>query len=141
MKKSLLLIVASLCYIPSLSSAPNDNVINKSYFNQLSSELGVTVEQKALIDEFYYEYRSNIEVIPWGSLVSIREQQFELLTETELDIDSLSNFIDQIHQYEKTVVLQEMKFKHSVFNVLNEHQKDKLGRIFYRDLLNSQRNF
>ena len=59
------------------------------------------------------------------SAIELKKKQFALVTQHEFDETEMEKVIDTVQATEKSMVMQEMRLKNNIYNVLTEEQKEK----------------
>ncbi len=71
------------------------------------------------------DYQSDRTKIDMNSAIELKKKQVALVTQPEFNEAEMEKVIDTVQATEKSMVMQEMRLKNNIYNVLTEEQKEQ----------------
>ncbi|SON52973.1 Spy/CpxP family protein refolding chaperone [Vibrio tapetis] len=96
-------------------------VVNE--FGQLTVTLGLTDEQEAHIRTMIAKHQQSQTPIDMSELLRARKKQLDLMVQPDFKEQQLSELIDTFQEKEKRYLIEEMRLKNQIYNVLDDDQK------------------
>ncbi|PKH06350.1 hypothetical protein CXF93_10545 [Moritella sp. Urea-trap-13] len=121
---SIVIFSASLVAVPLVSASPSQQV-NQTPLQEIVDSLELTEDQKNEISSFIDKYQESRPVIDVEKVIELKKEQLRLITQTKLDEPKLESIIDMIQGKQKQLLMDEMRLKNNIYNVLTEGQKTK----------------
>ena len=129
LKKSLCVLTASALLVtaPFVSASspqqPPQPVL--SPLQMVIASLNLTEEQQAEVFSFVEDYQSDRTEIDMDKAIELKKKQISLVTQPDFDEAEMEKVIDTVQATEKSMVMQEMRLKNNIYNVLTEEQKEQ----------------
>ncbi|MEZ9288364.1 Spy/CpxP family protein refolding chaperone [Vibrio lentus] len=89
------------------------------------ASLNLTEEQQAEVFSLVQEYQSDRTEIDMDKAIELKKKQISLVTQPDFDEAEMEKVIDTVQATEKSMVMQEMRLKNNIYNVLTEEQKEQ----------------
>ena len=89
------------------------------------ASLNLTEEQQAEVFSLVEDYQSDRTEIDMDNAIELKKKQISLVTQPEFDEAEMEKVIDTVQATEKTLVMQEMRLKNNIYNVLTNEQKEQ----------------
>ncbi|WP_122055587.1 Spy/CpxP family protein refolding chaperone [Vibrio sp. Evd11] len=89
------------------------------------ASLNLTEEQQAEVFSLVQEYQSDRTEIDMNKAIELKKKQISLVTQPDFDEAEMEKVIDTVQATEKSMVMQEMRLKNNIYNVLTEEQKEQ----------------
>ncbi|MEZ8418586.1 Spy/CpxP family protein refolding chaperone [Vibrio splendidus] len=126
LKKSLCVLTASALLVTapfvSASSPPQPAV---SPLQMVIASLNLSEEQHAEVISLVEGYQSDRTQIDMDSAIELKKKQISLVTQPDFNEAEMEKIIDTVQATEKSMVMQEMRLKNNIYNVLTEEQKEQ----------------
>ncbi|MFS1463123.1 Spy/CpxP family protein refolding chaperone [Vibrio lentus] len=129
LKKSLCVLTASALLVtaPFVSAStpqqPPQPAI--SPLQMVIASLNLTEEQQAEVFSLVQKYQSDRTEIDMDKAIELKKKQISLVTQPDFDEAKMEKVIDTVQATEKSMVMQEMRLKNNIYNVLTEEQKEQ----------------
>ncbi|MEZ9463151.1 Spy/CpxP family protein refolding chaperone [Vibrio splendidus] len=129
LKKSLCVLTASALLVtaPFVSASspqqPTQPALNP--LQMVIASLNLTEEQQTEVFSLVQDYQSERTQIDIESAVELKKKQIRLVTQPDFDEAEMEKVIDTVQATEKSMVMQEMRLKNNIYNVLTEEQKEQ----------------
>ncbi|MCY9865235.1 Spy/CpxP family protein refolding chaperone [Vibrio coralliirubri] len=129
LKKSLCVLTASALLVtaPFVSASspqqPPQPALNP--LQMVIASLNLTEEQQTEVFSLVQDYQSERTQIDIESAVELKKKQIRLVTQPDFDEAEMEKVIDTVQATEKSMVMQEMRLKNNIYNVLTEEQKEQ----------------
>ncbi|MFS1947549.1 Spy/CpxP family protein refolding chaperone [Vibrio lentus] len=129
LKKSLCVLTASALLVTapfvSASTPQQPPQPALSPLQMVIASLNLTEEQQAEVFSLVQEYQSDRTEIDMDKAIELKKKQISLVTQPDFDEAEMEKVIDTVQATEKSMVMQEMRLKNSIYNVLTEEQKEQ----------------
>ena len=129
LKKSLCVLTASALLVTapfvSASSPQQPPQPAMSPLQMVIASLNLTEEQQAEVFSLVEDYQSDRTEIDMDNAIELKKKQISLVTQPEFDEAEMEKVIDTVQATEKTLVMQEMRLKNNIYNVLTNEQKEQ----------------
>ncbi|WP_086968479.1 Spy/CpxP family protein refolding chaperone [Vibrio coralliirubri] len=129
LKKSLCVLTASALLVTapfvSASTPQQPPQPALSPLQMVIASLNLTEEQQAEVFSLVQEYQSDRTEIDMDKAIELKKKQISLVTQPDFDEAEMEKVIDTVQATEKSMVMQEMRLKNNIYNVLTEEQKDQ----------------
>ncbi|OED68403.1 MULTISPECIES: Spy/CpxP family protein refolding chaperone [Vibrio] len=129
LKKSLCVLAASALLVTapfvSASSPQQPPQPAMSPLQMVIASLNLTEEQQAEVFSLVEDYQSDRTEIDMDNAIELKKKQISLVTQPEFDEAEMEKVIDTVQATEKTLVMQEMRLKNNIYNVLTNEQKEQ----------------
>ncbi|MEL0609886.1 Spy/CpxP family protein refolding chaperone [Vibrio echinoideorum] len=129
LKKSLCVLAASALLVTapfvSASSPQQPPQPAMSPLQMVIASLNLTEEQQAEVFSLVEDYQSDRTEIDMDNAIELKKKQISLVTQPEFDETEMEKVIDTVQATEKTLVMQEMRLKNNIYNVLTNEQKEQ----------------
>ncbi|MGF1848617.1 Spy/CpxP family protein refolding chaperone [Vibrio lentus] len=129
LKKSLCVLTASALLVTapfvSASTPQQPPQPALSPLQMVIASLNLTEEQQAEVFSLVQEYQSDRTEIDMDKAIELKKKQISLVTQPDFDEAEMEKVIDTVQATEKSVVMQEMRLKNNIYNVLTEEQKEQ----------------
>ncbi|MFA0690148.1 Spy/CpxP family protein refolding chaperone [Vibrio splendidus] len=129
LKKSLCVLTASALLVTapfvSASTPQQPPQPALSPLQMVIASLNLTEEQQAEVFSLVQEYQSNRTEIDMDKVIELKKKQISLVTQPDFDEAEMEKVIDTVQATEKSMVMQEMRLKNNIYNVLTEEQKEQ----------------
>ena len=129
LKKSLCVLAASALLVTapfvSASSPQQPPQPPMSPLQMVIASLNLTEEQQAEVFSLVEDYQSDRTEIDMDNAIELKKKQISLVTQPEFDEAEMEKVIDTVQATEKTLVMQEMRLKNNIYNVLTNEQKEQ----------------
>ena len=129
LKKSLCVLTASALLVtaPFVSASspqqPPQPALNP--LQMVIASLNLTEEQQTEVFSLVQDYQSERTQIDIESAVELKKKQISLVTKPDFNEAEMEKIIDTVQATEKSMVMQEMRLKNNIYNVLTEEQKEQ----------------
>lgn len=138
LKKSLCVLTSSALLVTapfvSASSPQQPTQPALSPLQMVIASLNLTEEQQAEVFSLVQDYQTSRTEIDMDSAIELKKKQIALVTQLEFDEAEMEKVIDTVQATEKSMVMQEMRLKNNIYNVLIEEQKEQF-KIMMRSAL------
>jgi len=84
------------------------------------------------------DYQTSRTEIDMDSAIELKKKQIALVTQPEFDEADMEKVIDTVQATEKSMVMQEMRLKNNIYNVLTEEQKEQFKTMMRSALSGGQ---
>ena len=142
LKKSLCVLTASALLVTapfvSASSPQQPTQPALSPLQMVIASLNLTEEQQAEVFSLVQDYQTSRTEIDMDSAIELKKKQIALVTQPEFDEAEMEKVIDTVQATEKSMVLQEMRLKNNIYNVLTEEQKEQFKTMMRSALSGGQ---
>ncbi|PMG47626.1 hypothetical protein BCU90_11260 [Vibrio lentus] len=129
LKKSLCVLTASALLVTapfvSASTPQQPPQPALSPLQMVIASLNLTEEQQAEVFSLVQEYQSDRTEIDMDKAIELKKKQIILVTQPDFDEAEMEKVIDTVQATEKSMVMQEMRLKNNIYNVLTEEQKEQ----------------
>ena len=129
LKKSLCVLTASALLVTapfvSASTPQQPPQPALSPLQMVIASLNLTEEQQAEVFSLVQEYQSDRTEIDMDKAIELKKKQISLVTQPDFDEAEMEKVIDTVQATEKSMVMQEMRLKNDIYNVLTEEQKEQ----------------
>ncbi|WP_192891170.1 MULTISPECIES: Spy/CpxP family protein refolding chaperone [Vibrio] len=129
LKKSLCVLTASALLVTapfvSASTPQQPPQPALSPLQMVIASLNLTEEQQAEVFSLVEDYQSDRTEIDMESAIELKKKQVSLVTQPDFDEAEMEKVIDTVQATEKSMVMQEMRLKNNIYNVLTEAQKEQ----------------
>ncbi|MFS1466933.1 Spy/CpxP family protein refolding chaperone [Vibrio lentus] len=129
LKKSLCVLTASALLVTapfvSASTPQQPPQPALSPLQMVIASLNLTEEQQAEVFSLVQEYQSDRTEIDMDKAIKLKKKQISLVTQPDFDEAEMEKVIDTVQATEKSMVMQEMRLKNNIYNVLTEEQKEQ----------------
>ena len=129
LKKSLCVLTASALLVTapfvSASTPQQPPQPALSPLQMVIASLNLTEEQQAEVFSLVQEYQSDRTEIDMDKAIELKKKQISLVTQPDFDEAEMEKVIDTVQATEKSMVMQEMRLKNNIYNVLSEEQKEQ----------------
>ncbi|MDN3628621.1 Spy/CpxP family protein refolding chaperone [Vibrio lentus] len=129
LKKSLCVLTASALLVTapfvSASTPQQPPQPALSPLQMVIASLNLTEEQQAEVFSLVQEYQSDRTEIDMDKAIELKKKQISLVTQPDFDEAEMEKVIDTVQATEKSMVMQEMRLKNNIYNVLTEQQKEQ----------------
>ena len=129
LKKSLCVLTASALLVTapfvSASTPQQPPQPALSPLQMVIASLNLTEEQQAEVFSLVQEYQSDRTEIDMDKAIELKKKQVSLVTQPDFDEAEMEKVIDTVQATEKSMVMQEMRLKNNIYNVLTEEQKEQ----------------
>jgi len=129
LKKSLCVLTASALLVTApFVSASSPQQLPQPVLSPLQmviASLNLTEEQQAEVFSFVEDYQSDRTEIDMDKAIELKKKQISLVTQPDFDEAEMEKVIDTVQATEKSMVMQEMRLKNNIYNVLTEEQKEQ----------------
>lgn len=129
LKKSLCVLTASALLVTapflSASSPQQPTQPALSPLQMVIASLNLTEEQQAEVFSLVQDYQTSRTEIDMDSAIELKKKQIALVTQLEFDEAEMEKVIDTVQATEKSMVMQEMRLKNNIYNVLTDEQKEQ----------------
>ena len=129
LKKSLCVLTASALLVTapfvSASTPQQPPQPALSPLQMVIASLNLTEEQQAEVFSLVQEYQSDRAEIDMDKAIELKKKQVSLVTQPDFDEAEMEKVIDTVQATEKSMVMQEMRLKNNIYNVLTEEQKEQ----------------
>lgn len=138
LKKSLCVLTSSALLVTapfvSASSPQQPTQPALSPLQMVIASLNLTEEQQAEVFSLVQDYQTSRTEFDMDSAIELKKKQIALVTQLEFDEAEMEKVIDTVQATEKSMVMQEMRLKNNIYNVLIEEQKEQF-KIMMRSAL------
>ncbi len=142
LKKSLCVLTASALLVTapfvSASSPQQPSQPALSPLQMVIASLNLTEEQQAEVFSLVQDYQTSRTEIDMDSAIELKKKQIALVTQPEFDEAEMEKVIDTVLATEKSMVMQEMRLKNNIYNVLTEEQKEQFKTMMRSALSGGQ---
>lgn len=142
LKKSLCVLTASALLVTapfvSASSPQQPTQPALSPLQMVIASLNLTEEQQAEVFSLVQDYQTSRTEIDMDSAIELKKKQIALVTQPEFDETEMEKVIDTVQATEKSMVMQEMRLKNNIYNVLTEEQKEQFKTMMRSALSGGQ---
>lgn len=142
LKKSLCVLTASALLVTapfvSASSPQQPTQPALSPLQMVIASLNLTEEQQAEVFSLVQDYQTSRTEIDMDSAIELKKKQIALVTQLEFDEAEMEKVIDTVQATEKSMVMQEMRLKNNIYNVLTEEQKEQFKTMMRSALSGGQ---
>ncbi|WP_394140800.1 Spy/CpxP family protein refolding chaperone [Vibrio chagasii] len=142
LKKSLFVLTASALLVTapfvSASSPQQPTQPALSPLQMVIASLNLTEEQQAEVFSLVQDYQTSRTEIDMDSAIELKKKQIALVTQPEFDEAEMEKVIDTVQATEKSMVMQEMRLKNNIYNVLTEEQKEQFKTMMRSALSGGQ---
>lgn len=142
LKKSLCVLTASALLVTapfvSASSPQQPTQPALSPLQMVIASLNLTEEQQAEVFSLVQDYQTSRTEIDMDSTIELKKKQIALVTQPEFDEAEMEKVIDTVQATEKSMVMQEMRLKNNIYNVLTEEQKEQFKTMMRSALSGGQ---
>ena len=142
LKKSLCVLTASALLVTapfvSASSPQQPTQPALSPLQMVIASLNLTEEQQAEVSSLVQGYQTSRTEIDMDSAIELKKKQIALVTQLEFDEAEMEKVIDTVQATEKSMVMQEMRLKNNIYNVLTEEQKEQFKTMMRSALSGGQ---
>ena len=142
LKKSLFVLTASALLVTapfvSASSPQQPTQPALSPLQMVIASLNLTEEQQAEVFSLVQDYQTSRTEIDMDSAIELKKKQIALVTQPEFDEAEMEKVIDTVQATEKSMVMQEMRLKNNIYNVLTEEQKEQFKTMMRSALTDGQ---
>lgn len=142
LKKSLCVLTASALLVTaplvSASSPQQPTQPALSPLQMVIASLNLTEEQQAEVFSLVQDYQTSRTEIDMDSAIELKKKQIALVTQPEFDEAEMEKVIDTVQATEKSMVMQEMRLKNNIYNVLTEEQKEQFKTMMRSALSGGQ---
>ncbi|EGU43596.1 Spy/CpxP family protein refolding chaperone [Vibrio splendidus] len=142
LKKSLCVLTASALLVTapfvSASSPQQPTQPALSPLQMVIASLNLTEEQQAEVFSLVQDYQTSRTEIDMDSAIELKKKQIALVTQPEFDEAEMEKVIDTVQATEKSMVMQEMRLKNKIYNVLTEEQKEQFKTMMRSALSGGQ---
>ena len=129
LKKSLCVLAASALLVTapfvSASSPQQPPQPAMSPLQMVIASLNLTEEQQAEVFSLVEDYQSDRPEIDMDNAIELKKKQISLVTQPDFNEAEMEKIIDTVQATEKSMVMQEMRLKNNIYNVLTEEQKEQ----------------
>ena len=129
LKKSLCVLTASALLVTapfvSASTPQQPPQPALSPLQMVIASLNLTEEQQAEVFSLVQEYQSDRTEIDMDKAIELKKKQISLVTQPDFDEAEMEKVIDTVQATEKSMVMQEIRLKNNIYNVLTEEQKEQ----------------
>ena len=129
LKKSLCVLTASALLVTapfvSASTPQQPPQPALSPLQMVIASLNLTEEQQAEVFSLVQEYQSDRTEIDMDKAIELKKKQVSLVTQPDFDEAEMEKVIDTVQATEKSMVMQEMRLKNNIYNVLTNEQKEQ----------------
>ncbi|MEZ8629426.1 Spy/CpxP family protein refolding chaperone [Vibrio lentus] len=129
LKKSLCVLTASALLVTapfvSASTPQQPPQPALSPLQMVIASLNLTEEQQAEVFSLVQEYQSDRTEVDMDKAIELKKKQISLVTQPDFDEAEMEKVIDTVQATEKSMVMQEMRLKNNIYNVLTEEQKEQ----------------
>lgn len=142
LKKSLCVLTASALLVTapfvSASSPQQPTQPALSPLQMVIASLNLTEEQQAEVFSLVQDYQTSRTEIDMDSAIELKKKQIALVTQPEFDEAEMEKVIDTVQATEKSMVMQEMRLKNNIYNVLTKEQKEQFKTMMRSALSGGQ---
>jgi len=142
LKKSLCVLTASALLVTapfvSASSPQQPTQPALSPLQMVIASLNLTEEQQAEVFSLVQDYQTSRTEIDMDSAIELKKKQIALVTQPEFDEAEMEKVIDTVQATEKSMVMQEMRLKNNIYNVLTDEQKEQFKTMMRSALSGGQ---
>ena len=142
LKKSLSVLTTSALLVTapfvSASSPQQPTQPALSPLQMVIASLNLTEEQQAEVFSLVQDYQTSRTEIDMDSAIELKKKQIALVTQPEFDETEMEKVIDTVQATEKSMVMQEMRLKNNIYNVLTEEQKEQFKTMMRSALSGGQ---
>ena len=142
LKKSLSVLTTSALLVTapfvSASSPQQPTQPALSPLQMVIASLNLTEEQQAEVFSLVQDYQTSRTEIDMDSAIELKKKQIALVTQPEFDEAEMEKVIDTVQATEKSMVMQEMRLKNNIYNVLTEEQKEQFKTMMRSALSGGQ---
>ena len=142
LKKSLCVLTASALLVTapfvSASSPQQPTQPALSPLQMVIASLNLTEEQQAEVFSLVQDYQTSRTEIDMDSAIELKKKQIALVTQLEFDEAEMEKVIDTVQATEKSMVMQEVRLKNKIYNVLTEEQKEQFKTMMRSALSGGQ---
>lgn len=142
LKKSLCVLTASALLVTapfvSASSPQQPAQPALSPLQMVIASLNLTEEQQAEVFSLVQDYQTSRTEIDMDSAIELKKKQIALVTQLEFDEAEMEKVIDTVQATEKSMVMQEMRLKNNIYNVLTDEQKEQFKTMMRSALSGGQ---
>ncbi|PQJ64059.1 hypothetical protein BTO10_04505 [Vibrio chagasii] len=142
LKKSLCVLTASALLVTapfvSASSPQQPTQPALSPLQMVIASLNLTEEQQAEVFSLVQDYQTSRTEIDMDSAIELKKKQIALVTQLEFDEAEMEKVIDTVQATEKSMVMQEMRLKNNIYNVLTDEQKEQFKTMMRSALSGGQ---
>ena len=142
LKKSLCVLTSSALLVTapfvSASSPQQPTQPALSPLQMVIASLNLTEEQQAEVFSLVQDYQTSRTEIDMDSAIELKKKQIALVTQPEFDETEMEKVIDTVQATEKSMVMQEMRLKNNIYNVLTEEQKEQFKTMMRSALSGGQ---
>ena len=129
LKKSLCVLMASALLVTapfvSASSPTQPPQPAASPLQMVIASLNLTEEQHAEVISLVEDYQSDRTQIDMDKAIALKKKQINLVIQPDFDEAEMEKVIDTVQATEKSMVMQEMRLKNNIYNVLTNEQKEQ----------------
>ncbi len=142
LKKSLCVFTASALLVtaPFVRASPPQQPTQPalSPLQMVIASLNLTEEQQVEVFSLVQDYQTSRTEIDMDSAIELKKKQIALVTQPEFDEADMEKVIDTVQATEKSMVMQEMRLKNNIYNVLTEEQKEQFKTMMRSALSGGQ---
>ncbi|MFT5809123.1 MAG: protein CpxP [Moritella dasanensis] len=131
---SIVVVSAALVAVP-LANASTTQEVVQTPLQEIVASLELTEDQKNEISSFIDKHQESRPVIDMEKVIQLKKEQLRLISQPKLDEPKLGSLIDMVQGKEKQLLMDEMRLKNNIYNVLTEDQKAKFKSSF-KSLIN-----
>ncbi|MFT7682455.1 MAG: protein CpxP [Moritella dasanensis] len=132
---SIVVVSAALVAVP-LAYASSTQEVVETPLQEIVASLELTEDQKNEISSFIDKHQESRPVIDMEKVIQLKKEQLRLISQPKLDEPKLESLIDMIQGKEKQLLMDEMRLKNNIYNVLTEDQKAKFKSSLKSLILN-----
>lgn len=132
---SIVVVSAVLVAVP-LANASTTQEVVQTPLQEIVASLELTEDQKNEISSFIDKHQESRPVIDMEKVIQLKKEQLRLISQPKLDEPKLESLIDMIQGKEKQLLMDEMRLKNNIYNVLTEDQKTKFKSSLKSLILN-----
>jgi Spy/CpxP family protein refolding chaperone len=126
LKKSLCVLMASALLVTApFVSASSPTQPAASPLQMVIASLNLTEEQHAKVISLVEDYQSDRTQIDMDKAIALKKKQINLVIQPDFDEAEMEKVIDTVQATEKSMVMQEMRLKNNIYNVLTNEQKEQ----------------
>ena len=111
--------------IQSFFEENNVEILSSGFERIPTTTTKLTEEQQAEVFSFVEDYQSDRTEIDMDKAIELKKKQISLVTQPDFDEAEMEKVIDTVQATEKSMVMQEMRLKNNIYNVLTEEQKEQ----------------